>query len=202
MNNGKSLLTFDTKEIRSIQLRMMKLGNQANLILSRVVNRSISSISKNMKEQVTDEYRLKSARVKKTIQTKRKATANNPTALIVSKDRHPTLTSFYFKSVRKGSKKMKNGKFRPSVYEGAVKEGGTHALSGRPKPFLQRVNGNLISVRRVSDDPGERKLEGVYGPAVPQILKNKEILDAITVEASKMFHKRIDHELDRALKGR
>lgn len=197
---SKETLMFDVGDILEAQEKLLNLGNKANLILSRAVNRSLSNVSKNIRNQVSEEYLLKPSRVGKTIKTERKATVNDPTALIVSIDRHPTLSSFYFKSVRKGSKKMKSGKFRPSAYRAAVKHGDSHLLSGRPKPFMQRVNGNLISVRRISDNPGERKLEGVYGPAIPQMLKNREILDVITAESSEIFRNRVVHELDRTMK--
>ena len=192
-------ITFDTREILEAQRRLSNLGEKANLILSRAVNRSLSNVSKNMKSQVVKRYRVKSERVGRTIKIVRRASVSKPTAQIRSVGRHITLTSFHMTPGRI-PRKIKSGKYSPLMYKAAVKKGqGLQRLSGNPKPFIQRVNsGNVISVRRIS--PYSRSLEAVYGPSVPQMIKNQEILDIIAHEAETMTSKRINHEIVRMMK--
>lgn len=203
-SGSKEFFTFDTGDIVEAQKRLSHLGDKANLIMSRAVNRSLSNVSKNMKSQVVKRYRIKSERVGRTIKVTRRASASHPTAQIRSVGRHITLTSFQMTpgrriNIKKGGK---HGKPDPKVYKAAVKKGqGLQRLSGNPKPFIQRVNnGNVISVRRIS--PYSRSLEAVYGPAVPQMIKNREIMDIITREAEIMTSKRINHEIDQMMKRR
>lgn len=197
--NSREVFSFDTRDVLKAQMKLASLGDNANLILSRAVNRSLSNVSKNMRKQVVDRYHVKPMRVGKTIRVTRKASVGNPTAHIRSIGRHITLTSFQM-TPRRSPKRLKSGKYSPPVYEAAVrKDRGLRRLAGNPKPFIQRVNnGNVISVRRISED--SRKLEGVYGPAVPQMLKNQEILSIINHDAEIMMSKRVTHELDRLLK--
>lgn len=208
--DSKEIFTFDTGDIVEAQKRLSHLGDKANLIMSRAVNQSLSNVSKNMKKQVSERYRIKSGRVGEAIRVARRASADNPTAQIRSVGRHITLTSFKmtpgriinFKKYTKSGKRRKHVSPDPKVYKAAVKQGqGLQRLSGNPKPFIQRVNnGNVISVRRIS--PYSRSLEAVYGPAVPQMIKNQEIMDIITREAEVTTSKRINHEIDQMMKRR
>ncbi len=197
--DSKEIFTFDTGDVLKAQMKLARLRDNANLVLSRAVNRSLSNVSKNMKKQVVERYHVKPMQVGKTIRVTRRASVSNPTAHIRSTGRHITLKSFQMTPGRR-SRRLKSGKYSPPVYKASVlKDHGLQRLSGTPKPFIQRVNnGNIISVRRISED--SRKIEGVYGPAVPQMLKNQEILKIINHDAEVMMSKRVTHEFDRLLK--
>lgn len=78
-------------------------------------------------------------------------------------------------------------------------EGKRH--SRQPKPFVaQMKNGHVGLFRRKSNDR-KATLKGVYGPAIPQLLKKQEIMDKVEEEATQVLLKRIDHEINRVLKG-
>ncbi len=44
-------------------------------------------------------------------------------------------------------------------------------------------------------------VEGLYGPAVPQIFGNPDVVDAMEEAGMAMYEKRLEHELDRIMKG-
>lgn len=199
--DSREAFTFNPVGVFNAQTRLASVGDKANLILSRAVNRSLSNVSKNIRQQTVDRYHVKPMQVGKTIRVARKASFSDPTALIRSVGRHLVLSSFKF-GPRRNAYRIKRGQYSPSAFKASVEKGSSYErLIGRRKPFMQHVkNGNYISVRRVSDSIHEKKLEGVYGPAVPQMLKNQEIQDAVGHEAEIMMSKRVIHELDRLLK--
>ena len=199
--DGRETFSFDTRDVLKAQMQLASLGDKAGLVLSRAVNRALSNMSKNIRKQVVKRYHVKPMQVGKTVHIAKRASPADPTAKIRSTGRHIPLSGFKFRP-RINAHREEYGRYSPSAYRGAVEKGSTYKrLGGRRKPFMQHVkNGNYISVRRISADPYERKLEGVYGPAVPQMLKNQDVLDAVYHEAGIMMSKRVYHDLDRMLK--
>lgn len=197
-------MTYDTAEMRSLQNRLGSLGGKANLIMSRAANRAASTARTVMKRQAAERYFISQKRVADATKI-RNATTANPTAVITAKEYSPNLYKFKVSPGRiarppksAGVKSRKPPKFYSSQVE---KSGGREALSMSPKPFVaQMKNGNIGVFQRKTDSP-RSKLKGKYGPAIPQILKNEEVMGRVEEESTKMLLKRIEHEMDRVLKG-
>ena len=62
-------------------------------------------------------------------------------------------------------------------------------------------NGHIGLFQRKSTSKKKRGIKAIFGPSIPQLLKKKEIIDKVEEEAGEVLLKRIDHELDRILKG-
>lgn len=87
---------------------------------------------------------------------------------------------------------------RPRVLRAAVKrDGGNKPIDGA---FLTRMSSGHVGVFRRS---GRKRLpvEELYGPAVPVMLNNEEVVEHLENVAITEFDKRLEHELNRRLGG-
>lgn len=193
-------MMYDSKDMRNIQNRLGSLGGKANTVMSRAANRAAAKANTVMKKQAAENYFVTQKRVSSVVFV-RKANTATPTAVITAKDTHDNLYKFKVTPTRIARPKG-GGKKPPKVYASQVKRtGGKKTLSGQPKPFVaQMKNGHVGVFQRKSNDH-KATLKGVYGPAIPQLLKKKEIMDKVEEEATQVLLKRIDHEINRVLKG-
>ncbi len=191
-------------EIREEELqdRLGALSNKANLVMARAANRAITNAKKNVKKETSARYRIKQGDVEKTIKVIR-GNQNQPSAKLISKDVHPNLVKFQVLP-KKQVKREKVKKMKP--YRASVKKS-TSAIpldgsSSRRKPFIMTMKNGFTGLfrqkRGIEGMAGY--IEGIYGPAVPQIIKNEEIMNKVQAEASKMMLERIDHEIDQILR--
>ena len=192
-------MTYDTADMRNLQHRLGSLGGKANMVMSRAANRAAARANTVMKQQVSKEYFVTQKRVASVTHVRRATTAS-PTASVLAKDTHDNLYQFKVTPARIARPKGGNRK-PPKVYYSQVrKSGGRKALSRGPKPFVAKMrNGHIGVFHRKSNN--DRTLRGDYGPAIPQLLKKKEIMNKVEEEAGEVLLKRIDHELERVLKG-
>lgn len=86
---------------------------------------------------------------------------------------------------------------RPKAIKIAVKKGGTKKLPGA---FIRRgvKSGNLHVLRRVGKTRYPIHIK--YGPSIPQMTNNAKITQRVEERARDMLDKRLDHEINRALK--
>lgn len=180
-----------------VERKLGDLSHKANLVMSRASNRTITNVTKNMKSEVKKKYRIKSSDIGKTITTKR-ASVNQPFASVISTDRHPNLAKFKV-SPNRPVKVLKSKKRSPKAYRAAVERTNSGIyLTGENKPFIATMqNGftGLFQRKRVKS----RRLKGVYGPAVPQMLKNDAVMRVINQEASEKMMKRVEAEIKHLL---
>ena len=176
-----------------VERKLGDLSHKANLVMSRASNRTITNVTKNMKSEVKKKYRIKSSDIGKTITTKR-ASVNQPFASVISTDRHPNLAKFKV-SPNRPVKVLKSKKRSPKAYRAAVERTNSGIyLTGENKPFIATMqNGFTGLFQRKSVK--SRRLKGVYGPAVPQMLKNDAVMRVINQEASEMMMKRVEAEI-------
>lgn len=176
------------------------LSHRANLIMSRAANRTISNVSKNIKKEVSARYRIKSTDIAKTLKVTR-ASTSHPYAVVESKDVHQNLAYFKVSPLRKG-RILKSGKRSPRVYRASVKKGGSFgSLTGNGKqiPFVTTIKKNGFTgvfQRKRGIEGLAGYIEGVYGPAIPQTIKNREVMKAISTEANETMTKRLKHEIN------
>lgn len=180
-----------------VERKLGDLSHKANLVMSRASNRTITNVTKNMKSEVKKKYRIKSSDIGKTITTKR-ASVNQLFASVISTDRHPNLAKFKV-SPNRPVKVLKSKKRSPKAYRAAVERTNSGIyLTGENKPFIATMqNGFTGLFQRKSVK--SRRLKGVYGPAVPQMLKNDAVMRVINQEASEMMMKRVDAEIKHLL---
>ena len=82
---------------------------------------------------------------------------------------------------------------------GVEKSGGLKPLSGDPKAFIADMKSGHTGVwNRVS---GSRlPIRQLYGPSVPQMAKNEEIMAKVNKEAGETLEKRINAEVANILR--
>ena len=113
----------------------------------------------------------------------------------------PIALSKFKVSPKREVKHMKKGNYSPKVYKSGVeKSGGLKPLSGNPKAFLgiMRSTGHVGVMVRKSDKRFPIKL--LYGPSVPQMAKNEEIMEKLNRQAGETLEKRINAEVANILR--
>ena len=205
MNDVSKLLdidmTYDAADMRNLQHKLGSLGGKANTIMSRAANRAAAKTKTVMKQQASKRYFITQKKVASVTFIKRATTAS-PTASVMAKDTHDNLYKFKVNPTRIARPKGENRK-PPKVYTSQVRRSGIRkALSTVPKPFVaQMKNGTIGLFQRKSTKKKKRGIKAIFGPAIPQLLKKKEIMDKVEEEAGEVLLKRIEHEMDRVLKG-
>lgn len=190
-----------------VERMLGNLSHKANLVMSRAINRTTGHVKTRMKEEAVKHYHVKAQKVVKTISIPKKATMGNPSAKIMSIGSHPNLISFKV-SPKRAVRTLKSGKRSPNVYFASVKkESGRMPLTGGyAKPFvMEPKNGGIAVFRRLakhekSKSRSKHGIVGVGGPAIPQMIKNKDIMNVINIDASDMMAKRLEHEIKQILK--
>lgn len=186
-------------EVDDIETKLGELSYKANIVMVRATNRAVSNVKTNIKKEVSSKYIINQSEVAKTLKVK-KASYSNPTAIVKSIDVHPNLAKFKVSPFRH-VKINKDGSRNPNAYSAAVfKNGGMGELSETPKPFIATMSNGFTGVfRRKSNS--DKTLKGVYGPAVPQMLKvSTNAIKHIEDEAFRVINERINHEIGRILK--
>lgn len=180
-----------------IEKRLGNFKSKAPLVLSRAINRSIQNVKKNMGKETSQRYYISSSDVKKTVRVV-KATKGSLKAAAISSGEGIALSKF---KVSPNTPVRYRGASRsPKVYRAGVKKsGGVKPLDGNPKSFVAVMKSGHTGVftRKTGDSLPIRQL---FGPSVPQIVKNEDIMSKINTEASETLQKRIDAEINNILR--
>lgn len=201
---------FEVKADTSEVERMLgDLSGKANLVMARASNRAAGTAKKTMKQEVAAKYRIGASTVGNTLEV-RNANRNRPFAVVVSKGYHSGLEKFKVSPFRAVRFSGQEGRKRPSpgVYKAAVKKG--EGLKGLGKRAFVATMGNghtgifrrtdrtqaKGNAKRRSKRSNSGIIEGLYGPSVPQIIGNKEVMRKVEAASGKMLHERIEHEVD------
>lgn len=192
-------------DAREIKRHLRDLESKAPSVISRAINRTITNIKKNIAQQIggtKGEYNIQSGEVKKTLKSD-KATAKRLNGYVASNG-SPILLSKFNAKIKPGPMKAvsySRGKPSPGFYSAAVKKrGGKKALQGSQKAFLGKSEkaGGLIFLQRFSNR--SYPLKPLYGPAVPKMIGNEEIMASIKEEAESTLQKRIGAEIENILR--
>ena len=189
-----------------IKRRLGTLQHRSGHVIARAANRSITTGKKVIKQETARIYNVRQKDVEKILKTER-ATAEHPHVHMVFRDTHQNLAVFGKEtSLTPRTPVRSSDPFNPDPeYVKARVMNGYSAvpLRERPRPFVQFVGGDrrAILLQRV-DNSSRAPLRGVSGPALPQILKNEAVVKRFQNETSKMFTKRLNHEIDQVVKGR
>jgi hypothetical protein len=180
-------MRFDKQVLRDTQRKLGDYHKKAPLALSRALNRAASNVTSNISKEVRKEYNIKAGDVKATL-TKTKASAGNLSAVVSSKGNVIGLDKF------KVSPKTVNPKRKKSIKVG-VKKNGVKEILGA---FVANIYGTKIFKRKTKS---RLPIERLYGPSVPQMLKNQDVRNKIEQEGMVTFRNRLDHEIERILEN-
>ncbi|MEI2466652.1 phage tail protein [Niallia taxi] len=171
--------------LTQVQSRLGALSNKAPNALTNALNRTLTNVASNVSKEIRKEYNIKASDVKQTI-TKTKASRSRMTAIVTSKGTPIPLDRF------KISPKTVQPKRKKPIKVG-VKKGGLKEVLGA---FVSDLNGIKVFQRE-----GKKRLpvKRLYGPSIPQMLGNQEVVNKINQEGAMMFNTRINHEITRIL---
>lgn len=195
-------------EIKSkeVKKRLGSLQHRSSHVIARAANRSIRTGETAIKRKSQKVYRVKQEDVEKVLRVNR-ATSKNPHARFTFKDTHQNLAKFSSVentlSPRTPVRSTDPYNPNPAYYKAKIMRGGRAiALRGDPKPFVQFAGKNkeAILLRR-KNKSSRAPLQGVAAPAMPQILKNEEIIEEFEEKTAVKFQERLEHEIDAVLKG-
>lgn len=184
---SKGVFNIQTKRMNDILAEFAGIQGKVPLALSRAINRSVQTGRSEAVRQVRDQYTAKAKTIRDTIKIT-KANPNQLSAKITSIGSPLRLYNFKV-SPKKPSPK------RTTPINVEVKKGSSKSLPGA---FVANVkNGNTGVFSRVSS--ARLPIKQLYGPAVPIMMNNEIVVDAVTQKAQATLENRIGHEINRIL---
>ena len=173
-------------DIEKARLALSRLGDLVRPAIARAINRSVQGVSTDGGQMARQAYNVRSGDVKKTFALSR-ASASDLFGAAVSKGRVLSLRAF--------SPTPGPGKRRPAVGLSVVvkREGGRSRIAGS---FWGRLGSTQSVLRRKG--AARFPVEKLFGPSVPQMLGNKDVLDRMQEKAAERFGTNLDHEINRA----
>lgn len=172
------------------------------------VNRSITTIKKDLKKDVTTNYNIKSSEIEKKLYVK-KANFKNTMGFINSKSKLLSLYKFF-------SNKNPNGDIFVKVKkkEGKKRIQGKEDLHG--KPFVAKMSNGHIGIFQRSYKTRSKTFELKSGKtknrdveiikdlkstSIPQMLGSDSVQEYVDKKAPEILEKNMDREIERILKG-
>lgn len=178
-------IKIDQRTVKNVQKRLKGIEKKAPNAISNALNRTISNLATNIGREVRAVYPVKDAEIKATL-VKKTARPNALDASIKSRGRVLGLEKF--KVTPKDVQPL-----RKKPIKVAVKKGTTKPLQ---KAFVANANGNKVFERTTKKRLPIRRL---YGPSVPQMLKNVGVQEKLNVQANNKFQERLNHEINRLI---
>lgn len=187
-------VSADTTKINAV---FLSLERDSTPVLVDAANRAAARAKKVAKDSTAEKYWTKKGDIEKQVKITR-ASLGKPVAAVYFQGAHANLIT-YKVSPRHPVLRKANKKRLPKVYKAVVKRSGAIKPldDAERKPFVAVTKNGFTGVFRRK--PNSRKIEGVSGPSVPQIVKNKDTMQRVYEEAEKMMEKRIEHGISRAL---
>lgn len=184
-------------QLNDIEKKLGNLKNKAPTVLCNAINRAVGKAKTEAKDAAKEEYFITKGNIEKTLRVTR-ASRSKLSAELTSRGGPIALTKFKV-SPQRAVKRTKRGKPSPSTYKAGVKrDSGLKPLSGNPKAFYATMgSGHNGIMERVSSR--RLPLKQLYGPAVPSMIKNEEVIERIQKEATETLEKRIDAEINNIL---
>lgn len=181
----KPTVSIDRNMLEDVQKRLGQFEKKAPQAISSALNRALTNVASNISKEVRQDYNIKAADVKETL-IKTKASRQNLNAIVRSRGNLIPLDRF------KVSPKKPAPKRKAPIKVG-VKKNGVKPISGA---FVADISGVKVFQRQ-----GKQRLpiNRLFGPSVPQMLKNEEIRNVINEEGRETFYRRLDHEINRIL---
>ncbi|MCR4436164.1 MAG: phage tail protein [Clostridiales bacterium] len=177
-----------TKELKSIQIKLGDLQKQTPGATASALNRTLSFAYMQIGREVSKEYEISAAKVKKTLY-KHPASKSKLYAYISSVGRTLSLGSFPFSPKQVGTKRQIKVKIK--------RQEGFKPVKTDPKAFTQRTGGEgtpMNVFRRLG--PKRLPITVLRTLSVPQMIGEEKIMNRIQDLANKKLQERIDHEIN------
>jgi len=178
---------IDNRDLKKVQKQLGEFKSKTPVVVSRALNRALTTLNKELSQKAREEYHLKAKTIKSTY-TIKKANRNSLGASMTSKGKRLPIAEYKVTPRKKTTRK--------TLVKVAIKKESPKTLL---HAFIVERFGNNV-FERSSDS--RLPIKGLYGPAIPQVLKNKKNAKEAETEAWKTYKKRVDHEVSRILEAK
>lgn len=184
------MIIISAGQMDRAKLLLKQIPGGAPKAVVNALNRAAEGARTDAVKKVRDRYFIRAKDVRDTIVLK-KASVDNPSVIIRSTGSPIALSKFRVTPSRPPAKVRKN----PIVVR-VVRGGGGPVKNA----FVARVASGHIGVFHRA---GKSRLPIIqrYGPSVPQMLGHESVTQYIEEQARDRLEKRLDHEIERMLKG-
>jgi hypothetical protein len=181
----EEFLYVDTSAIERMEELLQALGTQANTAVARALNRALDHLRSQAGKEVSEEYYVASMAVRQSFRLQR-AQRDRLQALGISSGRGLSLMRFHPQPA---------GVVRPQPKEGVsvlYRKG-----EGRryfPKAFLATLGSRVEIYERKGKE--RFPIRRVFGLAIPEMLSEPDISEAVLEETESYLANRLEHEID------
>ena len=184
---------IEIKNLDKAQRLLSGIKNGVERATSSAINRSITTIKKDLKKDVTSNYAITSTEVEKTLSVK-KANFKSPIGFIRSKSPRLSLYKFFKSKKADGTLlvRVKKREKRKSVT-------GNSKLYGRP--FLAIMKNGHRGIFQRKSQSRKSTIQDLKTVSIPQMLGTETIQEYVNDKATEILEKNFDREIDRILKG-
>lgn len=214
---------------KEVEKALKKTLNKSSTALSNAINRAATTAQatmKNSSQGVPSMYRIKSNETQKAIKIKR-ANRNDLIAVVKVRGRTRPLYGFAVSPktrVRSSGKSIRPGRYKAAIYKSRRME---PLDKTENKPFVTRTKSGVMGVfsRMNKSNPDnlieknvrvfkknknkvksyrykvtKEKLQMHFGPSIPQMVDNTEIMFRLRKGIRNTLEKRLDHELNQIIR--
>ena len=167
-----------------LKKKLKMLGDKAPTAMCRAINDAAKKARTEMERKVREEYTVKQGPILSSLKIDR-ANSQSLKATVHSEGKAIQLAQFKTSPTKASPKRKK------PIAVSVKKSGGRKQLSGDPKAFIATVKGEKIVAERTSTQRGP--LKGLFGPAVPSMIKNEDVISGVKDETEKRLAERLDH---------
>ncbi|WP_459482111.1 phage tail protein [Clostridium saccharoperbutylacetonicum] len=178
-------IKIDDKELKKTVAKLGRFPNEIPKATSAALNRTITSVTKTIKKEVTSKYSIKSGEVAKTFKI-RKANNGSLSAVISSQGQVLTLSHF--------PANLRAGWTGKAPIRVKVKKSGYKQINTTPGAFVASLGGNLHIVKRKTSN--SYPIEVLKTLSIPQMISNTEISEKVMKDTGEQLQKRIEHEVE------
>lgn len=176
---------IDDAKLREVQERLGEFANKAPNVISNSLNRTMQNVATNVTKGIRENYTVKAGVVKENLKKTRASRSKLAAEVRVSGSPLP-LDRYKVspKTVQPNRKKQ---------LKISIKKGSTKQIMGA---FIANISGIKVFKR---DSKNRLPISRLYGPSVPQMADDEEIIRKVNEEAPITFNARIEHEVNRIL---
>lgn len=186
---------IEIKNLDKAQKLLSGIENGVERAASSAINKSITTIKKDLKKDVVSNYAITSSKVENTLSVK-KANYTSMIGYINSKSDRLSLYKFF------SSKKSDGTIFvRVKKKEKRKKVKGKDYLFGKPFTATMKNGHKGIFQRKSKNRAEASRIQDLKTLSIPQMLGTESIQEYINGKAPEILEKNMDKEIERILKG-
>lgn len=206
------MIELSVARLEELSRMVEGVPEQMERVLQRSLNRGLDAAKTRAFRSVSDKYDITQTEAKKNTRFWMKRARKEGDQVIGYIQYHGNKVPLYkFKGNQRTTKKgLVKVRVRRESARAALESAFITAMPNGHVGIFERVNGEYSDKRvgkvKRSKSSGRTKyaeaIKEKYGPSVPEMLENEQVIGKIQDEVQEMIDRRIDHELEQLLRGR